>query len=207
MPSGGPTGTAGSKPSSMTTRTSRTAEYLRAMDRRVRNLDRRLVATGADRVIQLRNRHRTAHVSVAGSEVALLRNEAAKKRRHLPVRKLLAAIPTLLSELKPCLMMSPLTVSHFLAPDHEFDLVIFDEASQVPPQDAINCIYRGNSSIVAGDSRQLPPTPFFQVAELDEPGETTQRRRRRTWRASSTRARRCCPSTRFAGTTAAATNI
>ena len=81
---------------------------------------------------------------------------------------LLARIPTLLSELKPCLMMSPLTVSHFLAPDHSFDLVIFDEASQVPPQDAINCIYRGRQLIVAGDSKQLPPTPFFQIAELDE---------------------------------------
>jgi hypothetical protein len=65
-------------------------------------------------------------------------------------------------------MMSPLAVSHFLAPEHTFDLVIFDEASQVPPQDAINCIYRGKQLIVAGDSRQLPPTPFFQVAEVDE---------------------------------------
>jgi len=132
------------------------------------SLDRRLVATGADRVIQLRNKNRTAHVSVAGSEVALLRNEAAKKRRHRPVRTLLAAMPSLLSDLKPCLMMSPLTVSHFLAPGHEFDVVIFDEASQVPPQDAINCIYRGRQLIVAGDGRQLPPTPFFQVSELDD---------------------------------------
>ncbi len=65
-------------------------------------------------------------------------------------------------------MMSPLTVSHFLAPTRTFDLVVFDEASQVPPQDAINCIYRGRQLIVAGDSNQLPPTPFFQIAELDE---------------------------------------
>ncbi len=77
-------------------------------------------------------------------------------------------MPSLLSDLKPCLMMSPLTVSHFLAPGHEFDVVIFDEASQVPPQDAINCIYRGRQLIVAGDGRQLPPTPFFQVSELDD---------------------------------------
>ena len=46
--------------------------------------------------------------------------------------------------------------------------MVFDEASQVPPQDAINCIYRGEQLIVAGDSKQLPPTPFFQIAELDE---------------------------------------
>jgi Protein of unknown function (DUF4011)/REase_MTES_1575/AAA domain/Protein of unknown function (DUF3320) len=134
-----------------------------------RELDRKLVRTAADRLIAARNQQRpAATVSFRGSQVDLLRREAAKIRRHLPVRKLLATIPSLLSELKPCLMMSPLTVSHFLSPQHEFDLVIFDEASQVPPQDAINCIYRGKQLIVAGDSRQLPPTPFFQVAEAEE---------------------------------------
>jgi hypothetical protein len=132
-----------------------------------KSLDQRLVKTASDRVVAARNKLRTTHVAVGGSEVALLRNEAAKKRRHMPVRKLLAAIPTLLSELKPCLMMSPLTVSHFLSPDHRFDLVVFDEASQVPPQDAVNCIYRGAQLVVAGDSRQLPPTPFFQITEPD----------------------------------------
>ena len=133
------------------------------------DLDRRLVKSASDRVVAARSRQRTTHVSVEGSEVALLRREASKKKRHMPVRKLLAAIPRLLSELKPCLMMSPLTVSHFLSPEHQFDLVVFDEASQVPPQDAINCVYRGRQLIVAGDSRQLPPTPFFQVTDPDEP--------------------------------------
>src|SRR5207244_261889 len=85
----------------------------------------------------------------------------------MPVRILLARISELVSDLKPCLMMSPLTVSHFLSSNQQFDLVVFDEASQVPPQDAINCIYRGKQLIVAGDSRQLPPTPFFQVAEAE----------------------------------------
>lgn len=131
-------------------------------------LDRKLVRTGADRLIARRESTRTSHVSSPGSEIDLLRREARKMRRHLPVRVLLSRIPGLLSELKPCLMMSPLTVSHFLSPDHAFDLVVFDEASQVPPQDAINCIYRGAQLVVAGDSKQLPPTPFFQIAELDE---------------------------------------
>jgi hypothetical protein len=133
-----------------------------------RELDRKLVRTGADRLIRRREDMRTSHVAAPGSEADLLRREARKKRRHLPVRTLLSRIPTLLSELKPCLMMSPLTVSHFLAPEHAFDLVVFDEASQVPPQDAVNCIYRGRQLVVAGDSRQLPPTPFFQIAELDK---------------------------------------
>ena len=133
-----------------------------------RELDRKLVRTGADRLISRRERARTSHVSTPGSEIDLLRREARKHRRHLPVRILLSRIPTVLSELKPCLMMSPLTVSHFLSPDHLFDLVVFDEASQVPPQDAVNCIYRARQLVVAGDSKQLPPTPFFQIAELDE---------------------------------------
>ena len=145
----------------------RAGTYQRWIDE-FRKLDRRLVATGANRVIAKRNATRIDHVSTPGSEVALLRTEAGKKRRHLPVRKLLARLPALLSELKPCLMMSPLSVSHFLTADHHFDVVVFDEASQVPPQDAINCIYRGAQLIVAGDPHQLPPTPFFQLAEIDE---------------------------------------
>ena len=145
----------------------RGASFQRWVDE-FRELDRRLVRTGADRLIARRERTRKAHVAAPGGEVDLLRREARKKRRHLPVRVLLSRIPTLLSDLKPCLMMSPLTVSHFLAPGHVFDLVIFDEASQVPPQDAVNCIYRGKQLVVAGDSKQLPPTTFFQVAEVDE---------------------------------------
>ncbi len=133
-----------------------------------RGLDRRLVQTGADRLIVKCNAGRGNHVAIGGSEVALLRHEAGKRKRHRPVRMLLAALPTLLSELKPCLMMSPLSVSHFLSPAHSFDLVVFDEASQVPPQDAVNCIYRGDQLIVAGDNRQLPPTSFWQLTESDE---------------------------------------
>ena len=144
----------------------RGATYARWIEE-FKSLDRRLVLTAADRLISARNSERPPQVAFRGSQTDLLRREGAKKKRHMPVRKLLAAIPTVLSELKPCLMMSPLTVSHFLAPDHDFDLVVFDEASQVPPQDAINCIYRGRQLIVAGDSRQLPPTPFFQVAEVE----------------------------------------
>jgi very-short-patch-repair endonuclease len=130
-----------------------------------RRLDRQLVAAATDRIIAVCNQQRPAPVAVAGSEVWILKREAGKKRRHMPVRKLLEGLPTLLPALKPCLMMSPLSVSHYLSPDHRFDLVIFDEASQVPPWDAINCIYRGDQLVVAGDSKQLPPTPFFQLAD------------------------------------------
>jgi hypothetical protein len=144
----------------------RGSTYMRWIDE-FKTLDRRLIQTAPDRVIAAINRNRGVSIALPGSQTALLRREGAKQRRHMPVRKLLASLPTLLGELKPCLMMSPLSVSHFLTATHEFDVVIFDEASQVPPQDAINCIYRGKQLIVAGDSRQLPPTSFFQVAEAE----------------------------------------
>ena len=84
------------------------------------------------------------------------------------VRKLIARIPNLLQTLKPCFLMSPLAVSQYLpagplASDHlEFDVVIFDEASQVLPEDALPAIDRTRQVIVVGDTKQLPPTTFFQ---------------------------------------------
>src|SRR5262249_35536982 len=98
----------------------------------------------------------------ASSEVGILLKEVHKKARHLPLRKLFAQIPTLLPRLKPCLMMSPLAVSTYLQdPAVAFDLVIFDEASQVRPHDAICAVYRGKQLVVSGDQKQLPPTSFF----------------------------------------------
>jgi very-short-patch-repair endonuclease len=136
-----------------------------------KELDRRLVQAATDRIIAACNARRPSPVAMKGSEVGLLTHEAKKRRRHLPVRKLLGRLPTVLPRLKPCLMMSPLAVSHYLSPDHRFDLVIFDEASQVPPWDAINCIYRGEQVVVAGDSKQLPPTSFFELADPDSTEE------------------------------------
>jgi len=96
------------------------------------------------------------------SELGLLLREVNKKRRHLPLRELLRRAPTIISRIKPCLMMSPLAVSTYLdAPELKFDVVIFDEASQVRPHDAICAIYRGKQLVVGGDPKQLPPTDFF----------------------------------------------
>jgi len=109
-------------------------------------------------------------LGLESSQPSLLLREAKKKRRHMPLRKLFAAMPDLLLNLKPCLMMSPLSVSQFLSADHRsVDLVIFDEASQVKPEDSIGAIMRGRQVIVVGDDRQLPPTSFFDnVVGSDE---------------------------------------
>ena len=100
--------------------------------------------------------------SAGNSEVSILKREMRKERRHLPTRVLFDRIPRLLRALKPCLMMSPLSVATYLPPgDEELDVVIFDEASQICTEDAIGAISRAKQVIVAGDSKQLPPTRFF----------------------------------------------
>lgn len=101
----------------------------------------------------------------ATDEMSVLLHELGKKRNIMPLRKLFRTIPNLLLRLKPCLMMSPLSVSYFLeAETYKFDMVIFDEASQIFPQDAIGAIFRGAQVIIAGDSKQLPPTNFFAAS-------------------------------------------
>lgn len=105
----------------------------------------------------------------AGIEVSLLKREISKKRKLMPLRKLIASIPTLLPKMKPCIMMSPLSVStYFASSDYHFDTVIFDEASQIKTEDAICSIMRGNQVIIAGDSKQMPPTDFFNTSFDDE---------------------------------------
>ncbi|MCG9969939.1 DUF4011 domain-containing protein [Pelotomaculum terephthalicicum JT] len=104
----------------------------------------------------------------AVDEVGILKRELNKQRKIMPLRKLFKTIPNLLLTLKPCLMMSPLSVSLFLEADnYMFDVVIFDEASQVCTEDAVGAIMRGTQVIIAGDSKQLPPTNFFTATTSD----------------------------------------
>ncbi len=98
----------------------------------------------------------------ADSELGRLRRELQRQRGHMPVRQLVRGLPTLLPRLKPCLLMSPLSVAQYLDASHpQFDLVIFDEASQIPVWDAVGAIARGKQLTVVGDPKQLPPTNFF----------------------------------------------
>ena len=96
------------------------------------------------------------------SELGLLMHECGKKIRQKPIRQILSETPTLAPLLKPCYLMSPLSVAQYLPVDaSQFDLVVFDEASQIPVWDAIGVIARGKQLIVVGDPKQLPPTSFF----------------------------------------------
>ena len=105
-----------------------------------------------------------------GGQLGVLKREFEKKRRHLPLRKLMAKAGNAIQQVKPIFMMSPLSVAKFIPPESvRFDLVIFDEASQVKPVEAMGAIRRGRQSIVVGDSKQLPPTRFFErIVEGEE---------------------------------------
>lgn len=95
-------------------------------------------------------------------------SELKKKRNLLPIRKFLNQYYTSVLRIKPCFMMSPLSVSTYLDPKMKFDLVIFDEASQVFPWDAIGSIYRAKQAIIVGDPKQMPPSSFFMSYDTSD---------------------------------------
>ena len=98
--------------------------------------------------------------------------QARLKTRHQPLRRTFDQAADVLTALRPCWMASPLTVSQLLGPARAFDIVIFDEASQVLPHDAIPSLMRARRTVVAGDKNQLPPTTFFFYSgEEDESAE------------------------------------
>ena len=136
-----------------------------------RNLDRQLIHCATSDIIRAANTRRPSGTMIG--EPGLIRREGMKKSRHLPVRELISRTRNTSLAIKPCFMMSPLAVSQYLPADMRFDVVIFDEASQVTPGDAINCIYRGRALMLAGDDKQLPPTSFFERAQEDADNDET----------------------------------
>lgn len=105
----------------------------------------------------------------AYGQVGILRRECAKKSRHLPIRRLMEQAGAAVQAAKPVFLMSPLSVAAFLpAGTLSFDLVVFDEASQVRPVDALGSIVRGRQLVVVGDEKQLPPTSFFDTMVTTE---------------------------------------
>ncbi|MBI2760590.1 MAG: DUF3320 domain-containing protein [Chloroflexi bacterium] len=139
------------------------ARHFRILDTSLRTATAGKIAKG---LAAKRPRLAASANPVEQSETGILLREARKKTRHMPLRKLFAQIPHLLLDLKPCLLMSPLSVAYYLPKgSFAFDVVIFDEASQIAPQDAIGAMLRAKQVIVAGDDRQLPPTAFFTAEE------------------------------------------
>ncbi len=118
---------------------------------------------------------RAAGIASFGTETAVLQREISKQKAHMPLRKLMSSVPNITRLLKPCMLMSPLSVAQYLdAATELFDVVIFDEASQIPVWDAIGAIGRGRNAIIVGDPRQMPPTSFFNRANQQEDEDCEQ---------------------------------
>ena len=103
------------------------------------------------------------------SELTLLRKRIGNKGRGATIRNIIDQMPALLPKLCPVMLMSPLSVAQYIDINGpKFDLVVFDEASQMPTSEAVGAICRGKSVIVVGDSKQMPPTSFFSANTTDD---------------------------------------
>jgi hypothetical protein len=133
-----------------------------------KKLDATRLRLAADRVRRAHAERTIQAMNQFPEQETLIRGEAAKARRHKPLRQTFAQALDVLTAVCPCWMASPLSVCQLIAATGIFDYVIFDEASQVLPEDAIPAILRGKHIIVAGDNRQLPPSAFFAAADEDD---------------------------------------
>ncbi|HEX5717327.1 MAG TPA: AAA domain-containing protein [Thermoanaerobaculia bacterium] len=128
-------------------------------------LDRERLRLAAERVRRLHGERAIESMNQHFDQANLVRTEVRKKSRHIPLRELLARAPEVLTRIAPCWVASPLSVSQLLdGGKRHFDLVVFDEASQILQEEAIPSLYRAEQVVVAGDRHQLPPTTFFATA-------------------------------------------
>ena len=103
------------------------------------------------------------------SELGLLRHQMTLQRPSQSIREMIGRMPMAFPKLAPCVLMSPLSIAQYLPSNHaSFDVVIFDEASQIATWDAVGAIARGKQTVIVGDPKQLPPTNFFGRNESDE---------------------------------------
>ena len=101
--------------------------------------------------------------------MGFLRSEFAKKRKHRPIRQVIQRASGMVQRIKPVFLMSPISIAQFLPPGAaKFDLLVIDEASQVKPEEALGAIARCSQIVVVGDTKQLPPTSFFDRIANDE---------------------------------------
>jgi hypothetical protein len=130
--------------------------------------DRAHLASTADRVRAAVGHRLRQVLDEHPEQEALMRVEAGKSRRHRSLGELLPRAAATMTAIKPCWAMSPLVVASVLPAGRWFDVVIFDEASQIPPAQAISAISRATQVVVAGDRRQLPPSGFSTAARDEE---------------------------------------
>ena len=147
----------------------RQKEFIELDHQHIKITPGRIKRAAAEAAIEVMNAH--------PEETNLVNREAAKRARHLPIRRLFQQAPHVLTAIRPCWAMSPLLVAELIPADSDlFDVVIFDEASQIPPAEAIGVLARAPRAVIAGDDRQLPPTSFFarHIPDDDEEEDDNQ---------------------------------
>lgn len=144
-------------------------------DNNLKKLQRDEISFNSDNVLKVINGRNTGPTR-GWTELSLLVREISKKTKHVPTRRLLSRATTTIKSLKPCFMMSPMSVSLYLEPGKiDFDLIVMDEASQIRPEDALSTIARGKQLVVVGDPKQLPPSNTFMKSYDDEDEEDEDR--------------------------------
>ena len=141
------------------------------MRKRFADLDRSIITNFSNRIAYKASKRDIPHGNGYGpvkdyTDLALIDKELQKQKRHIPIRQLVRRATKALKAMKPCFMMSPMSVAQYLVPGEIcFDLVVMDEASQLKPEDALGAIARAHQLVVVGDPKQLPPTTFFDRTE------------------------------------------
>ncbi|GAB3165148.1 DUF3320 domain-containing protein [Myceligenerans halotolerans] len=148
---------------------------------RVRMIDR-FITAGDDIRGQMRTelpamlaRSRTFDPTQPKGAVAELQAQLGRRRGGMTIRQLMEQFGNLITQVTPCFLMSPGSVARFLPSDIEFDVVVFDEASQIRVPDAIGAMGRGRSVVIVGDSQQMPPSSTFATASGEDDDEATTR--------------------------------
>lgn len=146
-------------------------EQLRRLDKETLQLARKDVCSK----VYGRIRHAVEKSKLENAELSTLKKAIRSRGRGLTLRKLFEQNLPLIQELCPCMMMSPHSVAQYLPMSSNlFDLVIFDEASQIPTSRAVGALARGSNAMVVGDCNQMPPTTFFSSTAVDEANWETE---------------------------------
>lgn len=143
------------------------SQTLERASKRFRMYDKKHLEQNAHKIKRIAATNFKTAIDKYPLESVFLEGEANKKRAHKPLRTLITKAPHLMFAANPIWAMSPIQVASYLPRRKMFDLVIFDEASQVKPEMAIPAIMRGQTIVIAGDSNQLPPTNFFSGGGLE----------------------------------------
>jgi very-short-patch-repair endonuclease len=133
-----------------------------------RRIETELRTISRDRVCRAAGEHYVAVSNAHREQQTTVNVQLEKARPRKSLRALYSEAPDAMLALAPCVMASPLSISQFLPRATIFDVIIFDEGSQVTPESAITAILRGRRVVIAGDDRQLPPTNFFGSSKDDD---------------------------------------